>query len=527
MKQHSVPENIMDVEFKLFGSLSAKQFGYIIAGGCVALFFFYIFKALNSIFLGWIFGGLSVMLGLSLALIRINEQPFEVWLANFLTAMFSSQKRVWKKEKNVPEILDVKQAVTPASVPVSAPTTVASQGSSVPQVQLKPQQNVSSNKAPSSIPQHPFKDLSRVSQTQTSNGKKDNTVSKSNGVGALPVENYQIAGKAVGGDTQYIPGSAQKYVKVSNNQVPNRPLTFSQTQPAVRNQQLKHEPQQKIPKQPVISGKGEQDNPNMKNEANKDIVQNVQTPIQEPVNVVPKESIIQTQPAVEPKVTHVNKADKYGDVVPSKAETFQNVVRDPVLPVNQTTQAATSAQDLEEENKGLRQSIAGYSEEKSRLERDLSQTKEVYNKLQQQNEQMIEQFKDLKQKFELLQPKTTKGSDGLPFLKTRQSQSQGGGGVLSPKVYNGPSLTKKPNVVSGIVRTKEGKLLPGVVVIVKDEKARPVRAMKTNSLGQFITTTALQSGVYTIELSRNEYSFGRFEVNLTGDVLPTYEFVAG
>src|SRR4030042_4760619 len=112
MKQHSVPENIMDVEFKLFGSLTAKQFGYIVAGGLIGLFFFYLFKGFNSMLLAWIFVGLSVILGLSLALIRINEQPFEVWLGNFLGAMFSSQKRVWKKENMMPQALKMNQQQT-------------------------------------------------------------------------------------------------------------------------------------------------------------------------------------------------------------------------------------------------------------------------------------------------------------------------------------------------------------------------------------------------------------------------------
>ena len=113
-----------------------------------------------------------------------------------------------------------------------------------------------------------------------------------------------------------------------------------------------------------------------------------------------------------------------------------------------------------------------------------------------------------------------------PLIPGQQSPLTRGGGNFMPPIYNGPSLSKKPNIISGIVEGKDGNLVPGVIVIVKDDKSRPVRAMKTNSLGQFITTTALENGVYTIELSKSGFSFGRYEVELTGMPLPTYEFAS-
>ncbi len=54
-----------------------------------------------------------------------------------------------------------------------------------------------------------------------------------------------------------------------------------------------------------------------------------------------------------------------------------------------------------------------------------------------------------------------------------------------------------------------------------------VFSMKTNSLGQFITTSAIEeNGTYVIELSKNGFTFGRYEVELKGAILPTYEFIA-
>jgi hypothetical protein len=72
----------------------------------------------------------------------------------------------------------------------------------------------------------------------------------------------------------------------------------------------------------------------------------------------------------------------------------------------------------------------------------------------------------------------------------------------------------------------KGDLLPGVVVIVKNDKNRPVRAMKTNSLGQFITTTALPNGEFLIEFSKEDYAFDKYSLTLNGDILSTFEFYA-
>ncbi len=101
MERHPVPQNIMDVEFKLFGSLTVKQFGNLAIGA---------FAAVITYFLGfpgilkWPLIVFFVLLGLSLALLRVNDQPFGRWLGNFIIAMFTNQRKVWKKTPKVPDL---------------------------------------------------------------------------------------------------------------------------------------------------------------------------------------------------------------------------------------------------------------------------------------------------------------------------------------------------------------------------------------------------------------------------------------
>ena len=56
-----------------------------------------------------------------------------------------------------------------------------------------------------------------------------------------------------------------------------------------------------------------------------------------------------------------------------------------------------------------------------------------------------------------------------------------------------PTLNK-PNVLWGFVRTPTNKPLSDIVVIVKNARGEPVRATKTNGLGQFLLTTSLNTG---------------------------------
>lgn len=90
----------------------------------------------------------------------------------------------------------------------------------------------------------------------------------------------------------------------------------------------------------------------------------------------------------------------------------------------------------------------------------------------------------------------------------------------------GAMLSSIPNVLSGVVRDKKGKLLQNCVVIVKDAAGRSLRGLRTNELGQFLLLNPLPSGVYRIEVDKEGHRFDIIEIELTGRVLPTLKIVA-
>lgn len=91
-----------------------------------------------------------------------------------------------------------------------------------------------------------------------------------------------------------------------------------------------------------------------------------------------------------------------------------------------------------------------------------------------------------------------------------------------------PRLTTFSNVVTGIVKDGDQNLLPGVLITVKDKDGVPVRALKTNRLGQFAASTQLANGTYFVEIEdpRLRYTFDRAQITLNGSIVPALEIFA-
>lgn len=100
MKAHAVPQEIMKVEFKLFGNfLSLREFIFIAVGLAIAYFFYFLMN--NGVIpplLAWpiillIGGG-----GIIIALVPIEDRSLDEWIMNYFNAIKSPTQRVWKKK---------------------------------------------------------------------------------------------------------------------------------------------------------------------------------------------------------------------------------------------------------------------------------------------------------------------------------------------------------------------------------------------------------------------------------------------
>ena len=89
-----------------------------------------------------------------------------------------------------------------------------------------------------------------------------------------------------------------------------------------------------------------------------------------------------------------------------------------------------------------------------------------------------------------------------------------------------PKITDRPNIINGIIADREGRLLETVVIVIKDQGGTPVRALKTNPLGQFATATSLPNGAYSVEAEKEGYQFDIIYQEAKGRVLPPLEIRA-
>lgn len=89
-----------------------------------------------------------------------------------------------------------------------------------------------------------------------------------------------------------------------------------------------------------------------------------------------------------------------------------------------------------------------------------------------------------------------------------------------------PDISEIPNVVVGMATDIEGKIVDGVIVEIQDEHGNPSRVLKTNSLGQFKTTTPLASGRYLIIAEKDGYNFDRVNIDLNGQIVQPVKIIA-
>lgn len=96
MRQHAIPQNILDVEFKIFTKFTLKEFAYLAIGIGVGGIFLYMYaKNQMPSFLAIPIFIVSSGIGIFFALVPINDQPADQYIKNFIKAIQKPTRRVW------------------------------------------------------------------------------------------------------------------------------------------------------------------------------------------------------------------------------------------------------------------------------------------------------------------------------------------------------------------------------------------------------------------------------------------------
>ncbi|MGI5841110.1 MAG: PrgI family protein [Patescibacteria group bacterium] len=89
-----------------------------------------------------------------------------------------------------------------------------------------------------------------------------------------------------------------------------------------------------------------------------------------------------------------------------------------------------------------------------------------------------------------------------------------------------PDIPEIPNVLVGMATDIEGKIAEGAIVEIQDDLGNPSRVLKTNSLGQFKTSTPLANGRYLIITEKEGHNFDRVNVELKGEIVQPIKIIS-
>lgn len=101
--------------------------------------------------------------------------------------------------------------------------------------------------------------------------------------------------------------------------------------------------------------------------------------------------------------------------------------------------------------------------------------------------------------------------------------------TVSPTFASGvvmPHSPEKPNLIAGITLDKTGKILPGVILEIRDKQGLPVRALRSNKLGQFFIATPLSDGIYQIQAEQADQKFAIIKLEAKSEIIPPLKIQA-
>lgn len=83
-----------------------------------------------------------------------------------------------------------------------------------------------------------------------------------------------------------------------------------------------------------------------------------------------------------------------------------------------------------------------------------------------------------------------------------------------------------PNILAGMVLDHQGMIVENAIIEIRDQNGLPVRAVKTNKLGQFTIATPLGNGIYELEIEKNGSSFDILKLEAKGEIISPIEIKA-
>jgi len=101
---------------------------------------------------------------------------------------------------------------------------------------------------------------------------------------------------------------------------------------------------------------------------------------------------------------------------------------------------------------------------------------------------------------------------GNEIISTRQAMFS-----VDAAPPNPPTI---PNVIVGQVVDENRKIVEGAIMEIKDSAGRPIRALRSNKAGHFITVTPLENGKYDVIVEKDGFEFTPISFEAIGQLIP-------
>ncbi len=426
-KQHAVPQNIMDVEFKLIGDLTMRQFFYLMIFAAIA---YATYSLRVPVVLKWptIVG--SILLGLGFAFVPVEDRGLDEWIVNFFRAIYEENQKIWRKEATPPSVfLHENLALVKQELITLAPTTSRRKLEQFLQYQQETQPV-----DPLDIPEQAY--IEKIHAAFMSTEPMQTSVALEEPLVETDFESVESPG--TGKEIGALESAGDKDQR----------------------EQRARESQQKSPQKPQQRKKPKR---------------------QQTFKIPPSQS---AATPLSPITPDRHSGRKFTNLLSSEGNIVLPIRGERVL---KTVEDVEVSRDAEEKAKQLKQFLKQLGQTEG-MELPKAKVQEV------QKVQEPETNKVLVKETEMVEPQPT----------------------------------NIPNVVTGVVRGPRNRSLSNLLLIIKNAHNDPVRAIKTNALGQFSITNPLPSGHYKVVVDVNNesgYSFDIIDVEAKGQIISPLVFV--
>src|SRR3989344_4479904 len=515
-KQHAVPQNIMDVEFKIIGELTMRQFIYLLIFCGIGYF---IYSTGLPAFVKWPLILLLVGAGAGFAFVPVQDRGLDEWIISFFKLMYSPNQMVWRKDPTLPlaflyqNLSMVKQeliTLTPTSSRRKLEEYLDTQEGKVVVDPLDIQEQV-------------YIKMVHDAYANTPQVSASVTLEEPEIKQAIPVQE---------------PPKKEETKEEMKTQLQIQPTTKGEN--PIEQIKAPHEEVYSAPLIPLTPDRhsGRKFTNLLPNEGEIILPIRGERVLQSSFEIEVEEDVAEKTEQLKKLLEQIRSDEAYSKTIKQAVEvrhsepeqsapTIQPEVL-PKTPEDISSEAQSIVARLEQENIRLGNEINKLKQEIQRSQQPqevVAEKQETIRKLEGEKQKSTQEYHYLQEKVNELKEKIQKKATEIPSDKVTQNPNLASAGA--PTFSNSMPQSNTPNIVSGSVKDSSGKILEGVVVIIKNSRNEPVRALKTNRLGQFSISNPLTNGPYTIEIDKNNLSgqtFDIIKIDVQGIVIPQIEF---